>query len=265
MDIQIFQRGHGETIIFVHGLVGNHQVFSREFESFSSHFHVIAYDYLGHGGRSLNDKPFTLPSLVEELHQVYVKTGIRKAHLCSLSFGSYIANVFAYQYPDLVASLCHIGGSFNGGFQLWQAYKNLWECRDQPYKQWIEQFSQVIAEDHQPNVEKSRSIFERHALTVDPSILYEAVRLRVFYDMRTILSHLHQPMLWVLGQNDPLYQSCLTELFKIVPHVQYVELQDALHVAHIFQPDQFQAEYRSFLHRVTHGQNRPIDQAVQQN
>jgi pimeloyl-ACP methyl ester carboxylesterase len=248
--MNIVQAGAGETIIFIHGLVGNQKVFRHQFSYFSKKYHVVSYDYIGHGENS-RDVAFTLDNLVEELKVVYEKAGVEKAHLCSVSFGCYIASNYAAKYPEQVLSLCQIGGSYNNPSPLIDVFSMLWKRKNMEYSSWVRLFAESII-PFDPSITdsisiKSRDIFIENAMQMDPNILKETCRLRISYDMKKIIRNIYQPMMWVMGEFDYLYKTCLYDLTRLAPQIQYIDLPEAGHVAHVFQPDIFQEIYANFL------------------
>ena len=47
-------KGNKETLIFLHGVGGHCEAYAKNVVTLSDEFHVVAYDYVGHG---LSDKP----------------------------------------------------------------------------------------------------------------------------------------------------------------------------------------------------------------
>jgi pimeloyl-ACP methyl ester carboxylesterase len=71
----------------------------------SDEFHVVAYDYVGHG---LSDKPalnYTPKVLVEHLREIMDALGVEKAHLSGESMGGWVSGLFTVEYPDRVLKL----------------------------------------------------------------------------------------------------------------------------------------------------------------
>ena len=66
-----------ETIIFIHGLVGNRRAFKRN-KTFSSSYNIITYDLLGHGDDKGEAIDFSLQRLVDQLLNLYEQEGIKK-------------------------------------------------------------------------------------------------------------------------------------------------------------------------------------------
>ncbi|MEC2713675.1 alpha/beta hydrolase, partial [Bacillus cereus] len=70
-----------ETIIFIHGLVGNRRAFKKEQKRFSSSYNIITYDLLGHGDDKGKAIDFSLQRLVDQLLNLYEQEDIKKAHI----------------------------------------------------------------------------------------------------------------------------------------------------------------------------------------
>lgn len=248
--MNLFQAGTGEPIIFIHGLVGNHRVFREQLSYFSEKYQVVAYDYIGHG-ENHTPIPFTLDNLVEELNRIYKVAGIEKAHLCSLSFGTYIASSFASYYPDKVLSLCNIGGYYNSPSPLLDAFQLVWENRDLEYRAFVELFANTVFPSGSNAPESlniiARKVFVNNAIKTDPNILIETVRLMLDYEIPNLLKKIDHPFLWVVGEYDYLFKTCLNDLYNLLPQVRFVDLPRSGHVAHVYQPELFQEIYEGFL------------------
>jgi pimeloyl-ACP methyl ester carboxylesterase len=249
--MRIFQKGNGEALIFIHGIVGDHRVFKKQFARFSLDYHVIAYDLLGHGEDRGGAVPFSINDLVDELLTVYKETGLQKAHLCSVSYGSYIANAFASEYPEKVLTLCHIGGYYNNPSRLLDTFIELWETRHEEYHEWVKRISLSLNPDTNsmpnPFAEESQRIWYECGIQIHRFILQEWIEQCVFFDIKSRLTQLVHPVLWIMGEYDYLYKTSLHDLKDIIPQVEYIEIPRAGHVAHIFQPYHFEIAYRRFL------------------
>jgi pimeloyl-ACP methyl ester carboxylesterase len=249
--LQIRKDSGKETIIFIHGLVGNHRAFKKECKLFSPHYNIITYDLLGHGEDKGQAIDFSLERLVEQLSDVYTKEGIKQAHLCTLSYGCYIGILFAHSYPEKVLSLCHIGGHYNNPSDLYDVFKKFWDKRDMKYSAWLYQYASTIfpagITSGNPFALISKNIYYRFGLKLHPSIILESLRHRLEFDLKSRLQELTHPILWVMGEYDQLYKSCLVDLKTILPHVLYKEIPLAGHAANLFRPNYFYDLYSRFL------------------
>lgn len=240
-----------EAIIFLHGIVGNKSVFKGEVEKLKEQYNCIAYDFYYAENLGV-DTPFSLDLLLEQLYNQYKKNRIEKAHLCALSFGCIVAMAFAKKYPDMVASLTFIGGYccnipsnlHNKRVQL------LKERRWFEYETWLKRYANSLNPNKTQISEDSEAIFVRSALQLHPNVFEKAARLQLEFDSVAALREIQAPVLWVMGEYDELYKETLLNLEQYIPQVEYKELNNAGHVAHIHQPEPFISIFKSFLKRV---------------
>jgi len=98
-------KGNSETIIFQHGLNGHLEAYAKNLIALSQDFHVIAFDYVGHG---LSNKPvrqYTPIMLAEQLGELMDALDLRKAHLSGESLGGWVSGHFAAMNPGRVGRL----------------------------------------------------------------------------------------------------------------------------------------------------------------
>lgn len=94
-----------ETILFQHGINGHLEAYAKNLIALAKEFHVIAFDYVGHG---LSDKPeleYTPPLLAEQLGELMDAFGLEAAHLSGESLGGWVSALFAAKYPQRVKKL----------------------------------------------------------------------------------------------------------------------------------------------------------------
>lgn len=98
-------KGNSETIIFQHGLNGHLEAYAKNIVPLSEHFHVIAFDYVGHGLSSKPIRQYTPIMLAEQLGELMDALDIQKAHLSGESLGGWVSGHFAAMYPQRVKRL----------------------------------------------------------------------------------------------------------------------------------------------------------------
>ncbi|MFZ3589665.1 alpha/beta fold hydrolase [Bacillus sp. DJP31] len=240
-----------ETIVFIHGLTGTKRAFRKQIDHFKEDYKVYSYDLIGHGQYiGKNDVEFTLEQLVKQLERIFQENGIEKAHLCSLSYGCYPSIIFANKWREKVQSMCCIGGHYNSPSSLFSVFQDFWDKRSEPYELWLKKYTNAIYPKNRildPYAIISRKVYYQFALDLKPDILINAIEHRLKYDLKNDLKQLQIPILWVMGDHDPLYKSCLQELDKINPQVFYKELKHAGHAANLFRPYCFSSLYEEFL------------------
>jgi len=105
--IRIAEAGdpNAETILFQHGINGHLEAYAKNLIALSKDFHVVAFDYVGHG---LSDKPeleYTPNLLAEQLGELMDALGLESAHLSGESLGGWVSALFAVKYPQRVKRL----------------------------------------------------------------------------------------------------------------------------------------------------------------
>ena len=115
MDINHFyiEQGIGFPLILLHGNGEDCAYFTRQIDSFSENFHVIALDTRGHGQTPRGEAPFTIRQFAEDLLAFMDQHNIEKAHLLGFSDGGNIAMVFALKYPERVGKLILNGANLD--------------------------------------------------------------------------------------------------------------------------------------------------------
>ncbi|TWI59064.1 alpha/beta fold hydrolase [Halalkalibacter nanhaiisediminis] len=260
MNITSF--GNGEPIIFLHGLVGNQHVFKMEVKQLSEKYKTISYDYLGHGSDLGEEVVFTIENLVSQLYKVYESEQIKKAHICALSFGCYIAHAFAEKYPDKVISICNIGGHYNNLSFLFDQFTQSFQEPINDYPTWLKKYAERVKpntkEMPNPYNEKSKDIFLTYGALLHPSIIKQSLKIRLHFDLKAVLKTYKKPLLWISGEYDSLYRTCTYDLKEIIPHVNYVEIPDAGHLVNLNQSALFLKEYERFLSRLVNRKDKDI-------
>ena len=92
-------------ILFQHGINGHLEAYAKNLMALSRDFHVIAFDYVGHG---LSDKPvmdYSPPVLAEQLGELMDALDIPSAYLSGESLGGWVSAFFAVNYPHRVKKL----------------------------------------------------------------------------------------------------------------------------------------------------------------
>ena len=98
-------KGHAQTVILMHGVGGHLEAYAKNVVALSKEFHVIAYDFPGHGQSNRRITDFSPAMLAEHLAELMDVLGIARAHLSGESLGGWVAGVFATVYPERVARL----------------------------------------------------------------------------------------------------------------------------------------------------------------
>lgn len=104
-EIYYESTGEGETILFCHGLGGNHANWFQQVPFFAGSYRCITWDQRGFGC-STNRSGEVSPALaVRDLKRLVDEPGLAPFHLIGQSMGGWAAVGFALAYPERVRSL----------------------------------------------------------------------------------------------------------------------------------------------------------------
>jgi non-heme chloroperoxidase len=99
--------GQGEPIVFVHGTLGDLNVFRTQAQTFATRFRVISYSRRYHPPNAppRAQDVYALRAHVADLGALVKELKATPAHLVASSYGAYIALALAVDHPELVRSL----------------------------------------------------------------------------------------------------------------------------------------------------------------
>ncbi|MDN5852008.1 MAG: alpha/beta fold hydrolase [Actinomycetia bacterium] len=102
---RVLEAGQGEPLILMPGTGGHLEAYAHNVAALAEHFHVIAYDYPGHGYTTHAKADLELDTYVEHLAGLLDAFGIEKAHLNGESLGGWVAVKFAAAHPERTGKL----------------------------------------------------------------------------------------------------------------------------------------------------------------
>lgn len=99
---RVFEAGQAnpQSLILMSGIGGHLEAYAHNIASFAEHYHVIAYDFPGHGYTTKATSDLELPDYVNHLAALMDVLGIKHAHLNGESLGGWVAVKFAATHPE---------------------------------------------------------------------------------------------------------------------------------------------------------------------
>lgn len=94
-----------QTIIFIHGFPFSKAMWNNQLEYFKDKYRVISYDIRGFGNSHSGQSDFTIDLFADDLIQLMDALKIKKAMICGLSMGGYIALNAVARYPKRINAL----------------------------------------------------------------------------------------------------------------------------------------------------------------
>ena len=94
-----------ETILFVHGLLMNHQMFDAQVEALRSQYRCVAFDLRGQGNSEVTGSGYDMDNLTEDTVELIKALDCGPCHFVGLSMGGFIGMRLAIHHPHLLRSL----------------------------------------------------------------------------------------------------------------------------------------------------------------
>lgn len=104
-QLYLFQAGKGRSLLLIHGLMMNGDMFEPVLESLSKDFHVLVPDLRGFGRSGHLAPPDTVEQHAYDLAEMLKSLPITSTVVLGYSQGGVIAQQLAFDHPDLVSHL----------------------------------------------------------------------------------------------------------------------------------------------------------------
>lgn len=118
--LNYYEKGEGDTIIFIHGNGMSSKIFSKMHSYFSNKYNVIAIDSRGQGLSSTGKKRYSLSLFADDIIKFCSIKRIKKAIIIGYSDGANIALLMAKKAPKLIKKMVVISGNFTvNGIHTW--------------------------------------------------------------------------------------------------------------------------------------------------
>ena len=101
--------GAGETILFVHGLLGSHSSWGHLVDQLDDRHRVVVPDLFGHGASANTSGDYSLATHAATLRDLVDRLGIDRVTLVGHSLGGGISLLFCYLFPERVERLVLVG------------------------------------------------------------------------------------------------------------------------------------------------------------
>nr|UII03340.1 meta-cleavage product hydrolase [Paraburkholderia sp.] len=93
-------RNNSEALFLMHGIGGHLEAYAKTVVPLSGRFHVVAFDFVGHGlSEKRTDIDYLPVTYARQLAELMDAMGIEQAHVSGESLGGWVTGVFAAMYP----------------------------------------------------------------------------------------------------------------------------------------------------------------------
>ena len=105
IPVRIFEAGHGDVIVFLHGFCLNAGTWEPLYTELSKDYKIIAIDLPGHGFSGVIPGMHNLDEIASWVNKVLRKLGIEKFVMVGHSLGGYIAIAYTEKFPAKILGL----------------------------------------------------------------------------------------------------------------------------------------------------------------
>lgn len=246
--------GHGEPVLFLHGLGSSTLDWELQLDEFSGRYRTIALDARGSGeSRDLKkgSGPFTVAEFAGDALAVLDHLGAAPAHVVGLSMGGVIAFQMAVTRPKALRTMTIVNSApvfevAGGG-----AVATLWLRRIIARVFGPKGMARMLAPKlfPQPEHEPLRQQFIAR-MARNRRGAYIATQLAVLgWNVLGLLASINVPTLVISSEHDYPFLANKQAWVRLMPNAEYVEVLDAHHALPVEAPEPFNAALGAFLAR----------------
>lgn len=126
-DIDIAHRWDGNpdgpVVMMAHAMGTSHRIWDLQVPALADRYHLLRYDWRGHGDTSAPEGPYTLGQFLEDAVGTMDALGLDKVHWVGISTGGMIGQGLGIHYPERIQSLslCNTTSQSNPWYRGWVA------------------------------------------------------------------------------------------------------------------------------------------------
>lgn len=239
------------TLVFLHGLGGDHTNWQPQFTAFADEHRCIAWTLPGYGA-SPPVPAMTWSNLSNALARVLDDVGVGRATVVGLSMGGYIAQQFAADYDDrvervvLAATSSHFGrGSADFAESFLAARLAPLENGDTPADLAAEIIQGLLSDDAP---ESAAANATASMSKISAGAYREALRCLVTWNFTDYLHEISVPALCLAGAEDRTAPvAAVQALADGLPDARLAVIENCNHLMNLDRPDEFNQLVREFL------------------
>jgi 3-oxoadipate enol-lactonase len=239
-------------IIFIHGFPFNKAMWENQVNELKDQYRAIAYDVRGHGSSESGTQLFSMHQFAADLFSFMDALNIKRAVVCGLSMGGYIALNALQQQPDRIAALILAdtqcaADSEEGRKKRMETIdairKNgLFEYASNSIKKLFTEWSLTSKKDEVRFIEQT--ILRTDAETICNTLQALADRKETC----TVLPQVTIPVLILVGQDDQITPpEAAQKMHNLVTQSTLKEIDQAGHLTNLENPERFNQHIKSFL------------------
>ena len=240
------------VVIFIHGFPLNKSMWDLQLEALRVEYRVIAYDIRGHGDSDTGYEDFSIDLFANDLISFMDSLNIRKAAICGLSMGGYIALNAIGNHPERFEALIlcdtqYIADTPEVRENRLAAIQNIRKngLEDYAHESIKNLFAPVSLLSKETEI---ASVREMIVNTSERSIYNSLHALAIRKETSAILSDIKIPVLILVGEEDKITPPEMAEsMHKKIKGSQLNIIEHAGHLCNMENPFEFNYQIRKFI------------------
>lgn len=250
--------GAGEPLLLIPGFASGAWNWFRQIDDLSQDFKVITFDPRGIG-RSKAENEAELENLsmnvfADDVLHILDKLEIEKAHICGASFGGFVAETFALNFPERLGKLILACTSFGGAhhvppdLEILMAFASTdgMNTSERIRKFMIPAFTPEFTAEFPETVEKVCRLREN---SVVPEKIYTAqLTTATTFDYKDRVREIENETLIITGSNDkvvPVQNSI--NLAEKMPNATLEIIKNGSHMFFVENAEEFNRKVKEFI------------------
>ncbi len=242
--------GQGDTIIFCHGLGGNHANWFQQVPVFARTYRTVIWDQRGFGQSTNHGRECSPALAVTDLKALVDRLQIQQAHLIGQSMGGWAAMGFALAYPERVQSLV-LTDTFAGisTAEIQQGFTQLiQQTETMPSNLRLGHHPAIGVTLSQNNITQAYLYQQLGSFGEPPSTVEMFKILQNTSYPNEALQKLSLPIFCLVGSEDQLIPPpLLRQAAAILPNAHIIEIPGAGHSPYFEMPDTWNQLVLDFL------------------
>ena len=248
------QYGEGEPLILITGFAAGAWIWFRQTESLAKHFRTITFDPPGIGKSEFRERPALMALLADDIAHLMRELRVERAHILGASFGGFVAQEFALNYPDLTQTLTLSCTSFGGPNHVLPAAEVLmalastddFNTEARVRRNLLPAFSPEFARFHPEFVDQV--IEKRMASPVDERAYRWQITAAMAFNAEARVVDIKAPTLVITGDADSVVPPQNSRnLATQIPGAKLVVIKGGSHLFFIEQADEFNSAVSDFV------------------
>lgn len=254
-DIKVYYEvsGHGEPLLFIHGLGSSGRDWAPQVEAFQDRFMCITYDVRGHGRSDKPPGPYSVSQFAVDATGLLHHLGLSSAHLVGLSLGGMIAFQMAVDAPHYVKSMVIINSGPAVPMRTLKEKAVVWQRLVLFRFLSMERIGLTIGGRLFPDPDQAemRDYFIARWAENDKTAYMNATRALAGWSVADRLSAITAPTLVIASDQDYTPVEAKAAYVAQMPNAELVVVEDARHAVNFAQPHKVNPLIAAFLDKVT--------------